>query len=232
MKKNRLSILVVAAHPDDEILGCGGTIARHAQAGDHVSILILGEGVTSRYKNREISNKQKLQDLKIQARDASRIIGAKKIFFSDFPDNSFDSVSILKIIKEIERIKNIVRPNIVYTHHYGDLNIDHKITYEAVLTASRPFKNETVKEIYSFAVPSSTEWAGIDRKTYFIPDKFVDISKTIDKKIEALKCYKGEMREYPHPRSIKGVKIFAGKYGLEVGLKYSEPFQTIRMVII
>lgn len=224
-------ILVVAAHPDDEVLGCGGTIAKCAKLGDQVYILILGEGISSRYKNRKDARKRDIHNLKKQAKDAANILGVKEIFFSDFPDNNFDSVPILKIIKEIEKIKKIIRPNIIYTHHYGDLNIDHRIAYEAVLTACRPLKNESVREIYSFEVPSSTEWHGPSKETSFIPDRFVGISITIKKKIEALRCYEHELRPYPHPRSIKGIRVLAAKRGTESGLKFAESFETIRAVI-
>ena len=225
------TILTVAAHPDDEVLGCGGTMARYTKAGCRVYTLILGEGITSRYAERKMVKKKELCDLKAQAENVSRILGVKKIFFSDFPDNSFDSVSILKIIKEIERIKKVTRPDIVYTHHYGDLNIDHRITYRAVLTACRPIKNETVKEIYSFEVPSSTEWSGPNKENIFIPDRFVDISRTIDRKIEALKSYRYELRPYPHPRSIKCIRGLAVKRGMEAGLKFAESFKTIRTIV-
>lgn len=224
-------ILVVAAHPDDEVLGCGGSIARHVEEGNRVYTLILGEGVTSRYKKRELADKKELFDLKAQAGDAASVLGVKRVFFSDFPDNSFDSTPILKIIKEIEKIKEIVKPSIIYTHHYGDLNVDHRVVYNAVLTAFRPLKKEIVREIYSFEVFSSTEWAGPNKEIHFIPDTFVDISKTIEKKIKALKCYRKELRPYPHPRSIKNVKLLASKRGSEAGLKFAEAFETVRKIV-
>ena len=155
-------ILIVAAHPDDEVLGCGGTIARYSKSGSEVYCLILGEGATSRYASRKKADFSEVRVLKKQAKEAGRILGVKEQFFSDFPDNSFDSVPILKIIKEIKRIKDIVMPDIIYTHHYGDLNIDHGIVYKAVLTASRPLKHESVREIYSFEVPSLHDVSGLE----------------------------------------------------------------------
>lgn len=231
MNKNKSNILIVVAHPDDEVLGCGGVIAMHANTGCDVFVLILGEGISSRYSDRKSVRSEKFSDLKEQAKDAARILGVKKIFFSDFPDNSFDSLPILKIIKEIEKVKRLTRPGIIYTHHYGDLNIDHRITYRAVLTACRPLKDESVSEIYSFEVSSSTEWSGPNKENIFIPDRFVDISKTIDKKTEALRSYRYELRPYPHPRSIKGIRAVAAKRGLEAGLKFAESFETIRTVV-
>lgn len=224
-------ILVVAAHPDDEVLGCGGTVVRRVKEGYEVFTLILGEGITSRDEKRDrVKREKEIKKLKKQAFEANYILGVKDVFTHDFPDNNFDSVPILKIIKEIEKIKEIVKPSIVYTHHYGDLNVDHRVVYNAVLTAFRPLKKEIAREIYSFEVFSSTEWAGPDKEIHFIPDTFVDISKTIDKKIEALKCYEKEMQQYPHPRSLKNVKFHAAKRGTESGLKFAESFETIRAV--
>ena len=231
MKKIKSNVLVVSAHPDDEVLGCGGAIARCVDMGRSVYVLILGEGISSRYKNRKYVKNEEFNSLKKQTGQAAGILGVKKVFFSNFPDNSFDSVPILKIIKEIERVKKIVTPTTIFTHHYGDLNVDHCIVYKALLTACRPLKGESVKEIYSFEVPSSTGWSGPDKEKRFIPDRFVDISKTIEKKIEAMAYYKNELRKYPHPRSLKGMKLLAQKRGVEVGIKYAEAFETIRVVV-
>ena len=165
--------------------------------------------------------------LKHEARNANRVLGAKDIFMYDFPDNRFDAVPILEIIKTIEKIKNKIKPDVVFTHHHGDLNIDHRITYGAVLTASRPVKGETAKEIYSFEVPSSTEW---NYPASFSPNTFIDITGTLDKKIEAMKCYKTEVRKAPHPRSDESIKAIARRWGSIAGLRYAEAFQTIRHI--
>jgi len=221
MKKRK--VLVVAAHPDDEILGCGGTIARLINEGYEAYTLVLGEGITSR------SGKKggKIEELKKQMEKADKLLGIKKVFSFDLPDNKFDTVPLLDIIKKIETVKSKIKPGIIFTHFRNDLNIDHKKTYEAVLTATRPMENETVKTIYSFEVLSSTEW---NYPTTFSPNVFFDISKTIDKKIEAMKCYKNEIREFPHPRSIETIKSNAKTYGSKIGLKYAEPFEMIRQV--
>lgn len=220
--------LVIAAHPDDEILGCGGTIAKLVKEGYEAFTMILGEGVTSRYnkiKRKMIS--REIEELKKQVIEANEIIGVKKVFNFDFPDNSFDTVPMLDIIKKIEEIKRDIKPDIIFTHHKKDLNIDHKITAQAVITATRPIKNETVKKIYSFEVLSSTEW---EYPMSFSPNVFFDISKTLDKKIEALYCYESEIREYPHPRSIEAVELNAKMWGVKVGLKYAEGFSLIREI--
>jgi LmbE family N-acetylglucosaminyl deacetylase len=220
--------LVVAAHPDDEVLGCGGTIARLANEGHIVFCLILGEGITSRYDQPDKADKSALAQLKEQAIQAARILKIKEIYFGSFPDNRFDTIPLLDIVKFIENTKKKIMPDAVYTHHQGDLNIDHQITFKAVLTACRPVKGETVKEIYSFEIPSSTEWNSPDKENYFMPDVFMDISKTLDKKLEALKAYKGEAREYPHPRSPKALRAIAMKWGSTVGMEAVEAFKLIR----
>ncbi|OGO20352.1 MAG: GlcNAc-PI de-N-acetylase [Chloroflexi bacterium RBG_16_50_9] len=223
-------VLVIAAHPDDEVLGCGGTIARHAQQGDEVDCLMLGEGITSRRSRREDVNTKELQQLKSDARQAARVLGIKKVFFKDFPDNRFDSVPLLDIVKAIEEVKGKGRPEIIYTHHHGDLNIDHEITFKAVLTACRPLPGETVKEIYSFEVPSSTEWHAGSAQNYFMPDVFVDVAATFPKKTEALKAYRTESREYPHPRSPRALEIIARRWGVAVGRELVEAFKLVRWV--
>jgi LmbE family N-acetylglucosaminyl deacetylase len=227
MQKNR--ILVVAAHPDDEVLGCGAVIAKHVARGSQVYVLILGQGITSRFSRLTEASKKGIASLRRQAKRAAQILGVKKIYFADFPDNSFDSVALLKIIKVIENIKKEVKPSIIYTHYRGDLNIDHRITFQAVLTATRPLPGESVKEIYSFEIPSSTEW-GSQPKEVFIPNVYIDIAQTIGKKIEAFKIYTDELRQWPHPRSIKGVGVLSQKRGAEAGLNYAEAFILIRSI--
>jgi LmbE family N-acetylglucosaminyl deacetylase len=224
-------ILVVVAHPDDEVLGCGGTMARLALEVNNVYTLILGEGITSRDKKRmRVKRGNEIAELKKKAEDANKILGAKKVYTYDFPDNRFDTVPLLDIIKTIEKIKKDIKPDIVFTHHYGDLNIDHQITFKAVMTAFRPTKDESVKELYSFEIPSSTEWNAPSSLTHFMPEYFVDISKTIKLKVRAMKEYKCEIREYPHPRSIESIEIKAKQRGIQVGLEAAEAFEVLRMI--
>ena len=219
-------ILIAAAHPDDEILGCGGTISRLVNEGHKVYTLILGEGITSRDERRDRKKREEeIKELKKQINKANKIIGVKKVFTFDFPDNRFDSIPLLTIIKKVEKIKNQIKPDIIFTHFNNDLNIDHKKTYEAVLTATRPIKNETVKTIYSFEVLSSTEWKF---PVTFSPNVFFDISKTIDKKIEAIKKYKNELHSFPHPRSVETILTNAKLWGSKSGMKYAEAFELVR----
>ena len=221
-------ILIIAAHPDDEVLGCGGTAARLVKQGNEVYTLILGEGITSRDASRQREKReQEIIQLKKQVHEANGVIGIKEFFTHDFPDNRFDSVPLLDIIKVIETIKNNIKPDIVFTHYEQDLNIDHRITYQAVLTAVRPTANETVKEIYSFEVLSSTEW---NYPLSFSPDVFFDISETIDIKLAAMEKYQSELKEYPHPRSLKGIRLNAEQWGMKTGLKYAEAFKLVRLI--
>ncbi len=224
-------ILVVVAHPDDEVLGCGGSMARFALEGNDVYTLILGEGITSRDKKRmRVKRDSEVAELKKTAEDANKILGAKKVYTFDFPDNRFDTIPLLDIIKTIEKIKEDIKPDIVFTHHYGDLNIDHQITFKAVITAFRPAVDESVKELYSFEIPSSTEWNAPSSLTHFMPEYFVDISKTIKLKVRAMKEYKCEIREYPHMRSVESIEIKAKQWGIQVGLETAEAFEVIRLI--
>ncbi|MGJ0308751.1 PIG-L deacetylase family protein [Aliarcobacter cryaerophilus] len=221
-------ILIVAAHPDDEVLGCFGTVARLIKEGYEAYTLILGEGKTSRDEKRVVENKKdELEILNSEIQKANDIIKIKKIFVYDFPDNRFDSVDLLDIVKVISKVKDEIKPGIIFTHYEKDLNIDHKITYQAVITATRPMENESVKEIYSFEILSSTEW---QYPISFSPDVFFNISDTLDLKLKAMSEYKSELCAYPHPRSLEGIKLNAQYQGMRIGKEYVEAFKTIRVI--
>lgn len=221
-------ILIVAAHPDDEVLGCGATVARLVKEGYEAYTLILGEGITSRDNKRNVKKKkEEIKRLKKQAREANNILGVKKVFFCDFSDNRFDTVPLLDIVKTIEKIKDEIKPEVIFTHYKEDLNIDHQITYKAVLTATRPLRGETVRKIYSFEIPSSTEW---NYPLSFSPDVFFNIEDTIDVKTKALQLYGSELKKYPHPRSIKGIQTLSKYHGMNTGLKHAEAFQLVRAI--
>lgn len=219
-------ILIVAAHPDDEILGCGGTIARLIKEGFIAYTLILSEGITSRDRSKKRIDNE-IKKLKNQAFIANEIIGVKRVFIFNFPDNKFDTVPFLDIVKVVEKIKQKIKPDIIFTHYSEDLNIDHQIAFGAVMTATRPISEESVREIYSFEVPSSTEWNYI---SCFCPNVYFDVTSTLEIKLKALNQYKLEMKSYPHPRSIKGIKLTAEYRGMCVGLKYVEGFKMIRTI--
>jgi LmbE family N-acetylglucosaminyl deacetylase len=224
---NMKKILIIAAHPDDEVLGCFGSVAKLIKKGYEAYTLILGEGKTSRYKKRELSNKEEILNLRREIIKANESIGIKKVYIQDFPDNRFDSVDLLEFVKVIEEIKREIKPNIIFTHYKNDLNIDHQITYKAVITATRPMKDESVEEIYSFEILSSTEW---NYPLSFNPDVYFDISDTLNLKIEAMKYYKSELKEFPHPRSLEGIELNAKYWGMRVGKQAVEAFKTVRII--
>ncbi len=212
-------ILIVAAHPDDDILGCGATMAKHAAEGATVKVLFIADGEGAR-------EKQNLDKRKDAAAKALQIVGATIEEFLDFPDNQLDTVPLLSIVQKIEKIVKIFQPEIIYTHHHGDLNIDHSLTHRAVMTACRPLPECTVKAIYAFEVLSSTEWA--DEAEQFKPNHFVDVQKYWDKKIKALSEYKTEIRKFPHSRSLKNLDALSTYRGGTAGIKRAEAFQLIR----
>jgi len=224
--KMNKQILVVAAHPDDEVLGCGGTIARHVKEGDSVHVLFLGDGVSSRGN----SDTKLITARKESAVKACEVLGAAIVGFEKFPDNMFDTVPLLNIARVVESAKKEINPQIIYTHHSGDLNIDHRITCQAVLTAFRPQPDEQFSEIRAFETNSSTEWSTSAIMPPFIPDTFVDISQYLDKLLNAYSCYADEIREELHARSLEALKIAALRRGRESGLHAAEAFMTLRRI--
>lgn len=223
-------VLVVAAHPDDEVLGCGGTMARLVRQGDRVQVLILGEGMVSRHADRSRGlQAAPLARLRRDTQRALLTLGVQRAAFESFPDNSFDRVPLLDIAKAVERAIAASRPAVVYTHHGGDLNVDHRLTLQAVLAACRPQAGQIVRDIYSFEVVSSTEWAG-PAPAPFVPTVFSDISRTLPLKLKAMRCYATEIRRWPHPRSFKGIEHLARWRGATVGCAAAEAFQLIRSV--
>lgn len=224
MITGKKKIMVIVAHPDDEVLGIGGTILKYVKEKDEVSVLILGDGELSRggTGSADVKKRENLANL------VSKKMGLKNLFLEKLPDNQFDSISLLSITKVVEKYINKIKPDIIYTHHGGDLNIDHKLTFQAVITACRPQPGFFVKKILTFETPSSTEWSLKGIGEIFAPNYYNDITDFIDKKIEVLKIYKDEMRAYPHPRSYEGVQILAKFRGMTVGYKYAEALEIIR----
>ena len=227
------TVLVVAAHPDDEILGVGGTAAKHAANGDEVYAIILGEGQTSRGDKREDISQDVVKELHKNTMESAKAIGYKDVFFADFPDNRFDQVDLLDIVKEVEKKVRELRPEIIYTHYSGDLNIDHQYTARAVLTATRPIGTDyPVKEIYAFETLSSTEWNfDYSAQPAFCPNVYVDISDYYQKKEDAMNCYVSELCEFPHPRSLEGMDVLSKTRGMTVGMQRAEAFMLIRKVL-
>lgn len=253
------TVFVIAAHPDDEVIGCGGTIACHAANGDDVHILIMAEGITSRedyegYQDKEHysgdqgsndqdsddqdSDKNKLIQLAKAAKDAGKMLGASSVELLSFPDNQMDSVLLLDVVKAIEKRIKKIQPSIVYTHHRGDVNVDHQIVNKAVVTACRPMPGQCVKTLLFFEVASSTEWQPGMCGANFIPDWFRNISVLADnkqtcleKKLEALHIYNIEMRDFPHSRSIKAIGCLAKWRGASVGVDAAEAFMLGRNIL-
>ena len=225
-------VLVVAAHPDDEVLGCGGTIARHADAGDQVQVLIVAEGATSRQKQRDRSQAgDELSVLAQAARTAGSILGAAGVELLDLPDNRLDSLDRLDLIKSIEQHIDRHQPQVVYVHHAGDVNVDHRRLHEAVVTACRPTPGHPVRRLLSFEVASSSEWQPPGSAPAFQPSWFVDISDQWQRKREALVAYASEMRQWPHARSLEALEHLARWRGAQVGVEAAEAFCLLRQLV-
>ena len=219
------SILVVAAHPDDEVLGCGGTMARHAAAGDDVHVLFLADGEGARDNAGTVDKRMH------GAREAAKVLGAHEPEFLALPDNRLDSLDLLDVVRHVEEVLDRVRPSIVYTHHGGDLNIDHRISCQAVLTAYRPLPGHPVRAVYAFEVASSTEWSAPTASNAFMPNRWIDVTAQMDIKRRALECYTSEMRPFPHPRSFEAVDALARWRGASAGLEAAEAFVTMREIV-
>lgn len=219
-------VLVVAAHPDDEVLGCGGAMAKHVQEGDNVYVIFLTDGVSSRAGN-EVIDAAKMRAA--YATEASKILGVKKIIQFSFPDNKMDSIPLLEIIQALQPVFEDISPNIIYTHFYRDLNIDHRITYQATMTIARALPDCGIEKILCFEVPSSTEWA--NEHEHFAPTAYVSIEETFQSKLEALKAYDEEMRDFPHPRSYRAIKALAEYRGAMSGLHKAEAFEVARLIL-
>jgi LmbE family N-acetylglucosaminyl deacetylase len=224
------SVLVVAAHPDDEILGCGGTITRLVREGHEVRIAILAEGMSSRYPQRDDADRRQIQLLHARTQEAADKVGAKELVLCKLPDNRLDTIPLLDVVKIVEDLVARFRPHTIYTHHPGDLNVDHGVVYRAVLTATRPMSGQCVRDVYAFEVPSSTEWAFQSIEPVFRPNVFVDIADSLETKIAALACYETETRKFPHPRSPEALRAIATRWGSVVGLQAVEAFELIRSV--
>jgi LmbE family N-acetylglucosaminyl deacetylase len=213
---------VVAAHPDDEVLGAGGAIVRHARVGDVVSLVILTDGAGTRYAA------TMARRLREDCLRAARVLGARRTVFLDLPNQKLDTLPILEVVTALERTFEDLRPQVVFTHHAGDLNRDHRVAHEATLVACRPLPGQSVRRLYAYSVVSSTEWAAPTAADAFLPNVFLDISDVLDVKLRAFGCYRSEARRHPHARSRAGVRVAAQRAGLGVGLSAAEPFMLLR----
>jgi N-acetylglucosamine malate deacetylase 1 len=236
-------VLVIAAHSDDEVLGCGGTIAAHIQKGDAVRLLFMTNGVGARgnqpqtghsrkQRPREEGKTRQAMERAEASRRALTCLGVDDFSNLDFPDNRMDTVPLLEIAQAIESQLADFKPDVIYTHHGGDLNVDHRAVHEAVMTACRPQPGSTVRRILAFEVMSSTEWRAPHPGSAFLPNWHQDISATLNDKIGALKCYDQEMRPWPHSRSIKALEYLARHRGACVGLEAAEAFVCARNIVV
>lgn len=214
------SVLVIAAHPDDEILGVGGTAALHARGGDRVTTVIACEGESLRYRDRAVG-------MADHSRRAGAALGIHDVRQLGFPDQRLDTLTLTDIITPLERVVREIQPAIVYCQHGGDVNRDHAQLFQAALVATRPTE-PCIEAVYAFDTASSTEWA---YPRSFVPDTWVDIATTIDQKLAAMACYESELRAYPHPRSLTALRNKAHAWGNQCCLDLAETFMTIRRVL-
>ena len=219
------TIAVIAAHPDDEVLGFGGIIARTASSGGEAHILIMATGIAARGK----AGAAAIKALREQGRRAAKVLGAASIEFLDFPDNRMDTVPLLDVVQSVERYLEKICAETVFTHHAGDLNVDHQITARAALTAFRPTPGAIVRRLYAGEVLSSSEYAAPEDR--FRPNTYIDVGASLAKKCAALACYTGELRGWPHPRSAEAVEALAKLRGSECGREAAEAFILVRETI-
>lgn len=219
------TVLVVAAHADDEALGCGGSLAKHVASGDEVHVIFVADGVTSRSG----AGQEEMVHRKQATENARNILGISTMAFLDLPDNRLDSLPLLDIVQPLEALIGKLLPEIIYTHHYGDLNADHRLVHQAVMTACRPLPGSTVKEILTFEVTSSTEWSSPGLAP-FLPNLFVDISAYVEIKMQALEAYALEMRAPPHSRSAEHLRCLAKHHGYSSGVYAAEAFMVMRIL--
>jgi len=218
------SVMVIAAHPDDELLGVGGTLARHVAEGDTVHAVVVSEGATARY---EEGAKSQLQTA---GHRAAEVLGFASLSFLGLPDQRLDTLSLLDVIQRIEREIERARPSVLYTHHAGDINKDHRIVCEAVMVACRPIGDDFPRRVLWFETPSSTEWTPPGLFQPFTPNVFVDVSATLEQKLAAMACYESELRPAPHPRSLEALRARAAYWGQIITRPYAEAFILAREV--
>jgi N-acetylglucosamine malate deacetylase 1 len=217
-----MSVLAIVAHADDEVLGAGGTLARLAHGGETVHILILADGVGARGTTAGAEQRA------AAARRAATCLGAHDPILLGLPDNRLDNLDLLDITQQIERVIDRMQPHDIYTHHAGDLNIDHAICHRAVLTACRPIPGRSIRRIFAMEVVSSTEWGAPSAQTAFLPSRFVDIAGFMKQKRAALEAYAEEMRPFPHARSYEAVEALAHWRGASAGMHAAEAFMVVR----
>lgn len=223
-------VLVIAAHPDDEVLGMGGTIAKLTTEGKEVNVLIVTDGSSSQY--RDADNLIEIIEAKKQeTRRCADVLDVKEIYYGGLPDMKLDCTPHIEINQVIEQVVDKIKPDAVFTHFWGDVNADHQNVYKSTLVAVRPVMGQVVKELFCYSVPSSTEWTPNKEDTMFMPNMFVDITDVAERKYEAFSQYVTELRDYPHPRSVQYLREADKAAGIRVGLLAAEEFVLLRKLV-
>ena len=217
-----MNVVTIAAHPDDELLGAGGTLARHARAGDTVHAVVCSEGASSRYADGMES------ELEAAGRRAAALLGLASLRFLQLPDQRLDTLPLVEVVQRLETVLEELDPEVVYTHAPGDINADHGVVARAVLTACRPYRFPRLRRLAAFETPSSSEWGGPPGLPPFVPNLFADITATLEVKIAAFECYASEVRPWPHPRSARALRERAATWGSVIGRAAAEPFVLLR----
>jgi len=222
-----MKILVIAPHPDDEVLGCGGTIKKYSKRGDEVYLCLVTKAYTPDWSKKFLESRKK------EIPKAGKILGIKETFFLDLPSVRLDTVPQKKLNDLISDCVNRVKPELVFIPHGGDINKDHRLVFEASMVAIRPKPGCPVKKALCYEVLSGTDWSASfpKKEGVFVPNVYIDILKNLKGKLRAMACYKTELKKYPHPRSLKAISILAEKRGLEAGLKLAEAFMLIRDIL-
>ena len=219
------AVLIIAPHPDDEVLGCGGIMKKLSLEKDDVYVLIMSRGKIGIYSD------EKIQNVRQEARNAHQLLGVKETRFLDFPAPELDIISISELSRAISQTLSDIKPNTLYLPHRGDIHADHKAVFNAGLVAARPVGDYSIRKIFAYETLSETEWAPPYSDDAFVPDTFINIADTFQTKIDAMKCFKSQLREFPNPRSLKTIEALACYRGSTVGFTHAEAFMTIRRVI-
>ena len=217
-----MKILIIAPHPDDEVLGCGGTIAKYTKDGSEAYLCIVTKAYTPDWSEDFLKNRPK------EIKKANKILGIKKTYLLDYPTAKLDTIPQKELNDAISNVISEVKPDILFIPHKGDLNKDHRLVFKSSIVASRP-TNHRIKRILSYETLSETEWG--QTLEPFLPNVYVDISKTFKKKIEAIKAYKSEIKQNRHPRSLDIIEALAKKRGSEICVQFAEAFMLIREMI-
>ena len=223
-------ILVICAHPDDEVLGCGGSLLKHRDIKNEINLVFVFEGSSARYDT--LNNKKIIKDIQNRenaAKKVSKILKAKTVTFLNYPNLRFQNTQLLDMTKKIENKIKEINPNIIYTHSNTDLNRDHRLCLEMVVAATRPVLKKNIRTILSFEIPSSTEWS-YSSFGKFTPNYFENINNHVKEKIKLMKIYNTETRKVPHPRSVENILSQSRMAGSQCGFSYAERFQVIRII--